>query len=189
MMADPILGAEARVAVGRCTAAIDKLTWMTTASGRSVSGALQALGEGMAKHNQDIENASKQLNPADDPVVRAIDLLSSGKAADRIAACLFLGDKKDKRAVEPLMAVIRGGDREVTPAAAEALATIGAADKRDELAGLLSSENVGSRLGAVHALGRLGDKSVLQSLKNRVPVETDPQVTAALADVIKRFTS
>ena len=187
LMSDPDVGPDAREALGRCTAVIDRLSWMTTAGGRSIGGALQGLGEGVANYNARIQNIQNQINPAQDPVNRAIAALKSSEPDDRIAACLYLGGRKEQKAVQPLMEVIRAGDRTVAPSAADALSRIGAAGVKEELVPMLGAEKPGTRQAAAYVLGRLGDPSALQALKDRIPVEEDPDVTAALLDAAARL--
>jgi serine/threonine protein kinase/HEAT repeat protein len=188
LTADPELGPQAREAATRCAAKLDSLTFLTSAAGRSIGQPIGKLLEAQAAANEQIENILNEGQPKQDPIQAAIATLANGSAEERVGACLYLGDSKSPKALEPLMAVIRAGDPNLAPVAADALGRLGGGP-RDELIRLLQDERPPTRLAAAFVLGRLGDPAALQPLKERIPKESDPKVSAALLDAVKKLGS
>jgi HEAT repeat protein len=63
---------------------------------------------------------------------------------------------------------------------------LGAEPKKEELVGLLSAEAAPTRRTAAYVLGCLKDKSTAPALKERIPKETDPKVTAVLLEAVRK---
>lgn len=82
----------------------------------------------------------------------------------RASAAEALGDLGDKRAVEPLIALLKNGDRYERSSAAKALAKLG--DKRavEPLIGCLMDHQYGVLHAAGEALAKLGDKRAVEPL-------------------------
>lgn len=94
---------------------------------------------------------------SDDKVSLLIRQLSDQDYQVRNQAARQLGDLKDARAVEPLIAVLLDPSRDMVIHAADALGKIKDARAVDPLISVLKSKDSGDRLFAAKALGEIGD--------------------------------
>ncbi len=99
---------------------------------------------------------------------RALHSLENEKSPEnRIQAVMKLAEKKSRRAVKPLMAILESGDDEpdLKAAAAYALGEIGDSVAVDALINTLRTER-NSKIGveAAKALGYIGDKRAIEPL-------------------------
>ncbi len=93
-------------------------------------------------------------------------------------AVLALGKTGDRRALEPLLALLRGEDRIQNGFAAEALGDLGLADAEKDLIAALADRDQGwLQVNACVALGKIGTKAALPALRQ---VTGDRRPTGAL---------
>jgi len=103
-------------------------------------------------------------------LVRSVDIgirineLSSTDGEVRSNAAYKLGNKKAKRAVEPLIALLNDTDEDVRAAAASALGDIGGARGVEPLIGLLLDADGQVRRFAIYSLGQIGDERAVEPL-------------------------
>ncbi len=85
----------------------------------------------------------------------------------RFMAVKFLGDLRAEEAVQPLIRLLRAGDRVTRSSAAGALAEIGATEAIPELVERARlEEDIAARTWAITALGELGDERAVEPLCN-----------------------
>lgn len=133
---------------------------------------------------------------------RAYDILVSSLSRtswqEVIAAAVFHGfaQAKERRAVDLAIAHSRyGKPTPIRVAAIGCLGTLGKELNKDKAADnvidllveLLNDKNIRARLGAVKALGKIGNKRALKPLRDAQQRECLDQLKAALMDVIKDF--
>ena len=85
------------------------------------------------------------------------------------------------RAVEPLIAALKGSDRVMQWRAAEALGTLGAARAVEPLIAALKDSKSSVRMSAAEALGKLGDARAVGWLINALKGDRDVRWRAAKA--------
>lgn len=101
----------------------------------------------------------------------------------RINAARALGEKKDPKAVEPLIAALQDSDEDVRSKSAWALGKIGDARAVDPLISRLTDYSYNVRVSAIYALGEIGDAKAVDPLISRLNDSTDK----VIASVLGRF--
>lgn len=99
-----------------------------------------------------------------DHVASLIRQLHSPSADIRVTAAGALGDAKDARAVEPLIAALKDSDKDVRESAAQALGEIKDARAVEPLIGALGDADEDVKVSAAKALGAIGDDRAVAPL-------------------------
>jgi len=116
-----------------------------------------------------------------------LEVLRDEDKAVRTNAAQVLGTSKDVRAVEPLLALLKDKDLKI-PAAAYALGAFKDRRSVDALLGSLSDEDIALRMGAIYALGEIGDPGALEPLLAiAVDKSADPRARDRAAGALRRY--
>jgi HEAT repeat protein len=115
------------------------------------------------------------------------DLVKLGSSAsqERTEAATVLGELKDERAVEPLLALLVGTSAGVRIAAVAALGQLGAEQAVEPLLALLDNASAGVRAAVVGALDRLHHERAIEAL-HTLQNDQHHMVRAAVAAVLKK---
>ncbi len=184
LVADRECGAEARIAIQRLY--IDKVLAIYHPSAAKTGGALADLGMAVEEHNRRLEEvlgAGGRKGPKD-AVEAAISELRSGDPARRMKAAWDLGELKDARGRDPLLAAVEDPDDGVSRMAAAALVHLDAAVLKDRIVELLGHDRPGVRRNAAFLLGKIGDKSARPALEAAHREESDPEAKYAMEDAL-----
>jgi HEAT repeat protein len=111
--------------------------------------------------------------------------LVSSTSQERTEAATALGELKDERAVEPLLALLVGTSAGVRIAAVAALGQLGAEQAVEPLLALLDNASAGVRAAVVGALDRLHHERAIEAL-HTLQNDQHHMVRAAVAAVLKK---
>jgi HEAT repeat protein len=121
-----------------------------------------------------------------DYVEKLIRALCHPRALKRREAAWLLGWKREIRAVDPLIEVLRGRDDPYVEAAvAEALGRIGDERAVDPLISALKSSFLPVRCRAAEALGRIGSRKALGPMKEAL--KDQPSVRVLAGEAIRKI--
>ncbi len=125
--------------------------------------------------------ALEALVAVDGPAVPvALAHLQSKNQAQCLAAVEALGALHDRRALEPLLELLKDGDTMMRLTATRALGRLGDVRAQPELLRLLSASNEEQRIAAAEALGMLRDERAIKPLIKLLD-DRQPKVRAAAA--------
>jgi len=184
LVSDREVGAEAREALQRQY--LDRVVAVFRPGLGSTSGSIAELGRIVGEHNRRLEellDGGRRGGPKDD-VEAAILALQSPDATVRLKAAFELGDKKDGRAREPLLAILGDPDSGVARMAADALIRVGAREVREKLVAMLKHESPRQRKPAAIVLGSLRDETLRAVLDEAYKAEKDPDARQALIEAL-----
>jgi HEAT repeat protein len=184
LVADRECGPEARAAIQRQY--VDKVLALYHPAAAKAGASLSELGEAVDAHNRQIEEVlgeGARRGPRD-AVEAAIAALGAADPEHRMKAAWELGNSGDARARESLFQALADPDEGVSRMAATGLATVGAADHKEKILGLLREQRPLARCNAAFLIGKIGDKSLRPALEDAYRTESDPEVKFALEDAL-----
>jgi HEAT repeat protein len=120
-----------------------------------------------------------------------IKALSDPASSVRESAAFSLGRLKARTATGPLLSLLRSANADVSvrAAAAAALGEIGATEAKDALLDGLDDDSAHVRGASATALGKVGDRSVLKTLRDLEADDKDGYVRLAAANAIRTLSS
>jgi hypothetical protein len=180
LIADTECGSEAREALQRLN--IDRVIGLVNPAGVGTTRMLTNLGEAIEQRNREVDRALAEMprKVPVDPIVAATHELRTGDPARRMQMAWELGRSEDPRARAPLFEALTDSDPAVARMAATGLATLGAAEYKDDLLDYLKHTRSDVRRNAAFLLGKIGDKSVRPALEAAYREEKEQDVRYAL---------